>query len=87
MYRETSINRKECIVSKKQKEKIIKDRLLECHEIDVPFNVYRFFNSSSKIYLMGNVAILSKDGDSGSLSELQEAIEWYVKQLGGSIKW
>jgi hypothetical protein len=68
--------------------KTIKDSLKEKHTIEVPWNVWTKFGEQCKVIeLMGEHAFLSKDSDSGSLQELRDAVEWYVTELGGKVKW
>lgn len=54
-------------------------------DIEVPFNVWRFFsNQCGRIYLAGNQASFGEDY--GTLEELQEAVKWYAEQVGLEIK-
>lgn len=54
--------------------------------LSVPFNVRRFFpDYASPISFSGTQ--ISLGGDYGELSEIREAIAWYVQQLNGSVKW
>lgn len=57
------------------------------YEIEVPWDVacYLANQESNKICVVGSEVSLGSDY--GSLSECRAAIEWYVKQLGGSVKW
>lgn len=62
------------------------DYLKEPSKLDVPWHVWRFIgNNSKQIDLAGDQACLG--GDFGTLQELRTAVEWYVKQLGGQVKW
>ena len=54
--------------------------------VEVPWEVYRIFNCKS-VYLSGDMAGLSDNGDAATLSELRLAVEWYVKQLDGKVNW
>lgn len=68
--------------------KTIKDKLQENNTIEVPWHVWTKFGEQCKhVEIMGNHAFLTKTGDSGTLQELQAAVEWYVTQLGGKVKW
>lgn len=54
--------------------------------ITVPYNVWTVFGEEAKeVRIAGDQA--SFGCDYKSLPELREAMEWYVQQLGGSIKW
>ena len=64
----------------------LKEQLKLQKDIEVPFHVWRMFGQNSKVISMaGNQASLGEDF--GSLQELITAIEWYVEQLGGKVKW
>lgn len=64
----------------------LKKRLVKYKPIEVPYNVWRFIGSNSKyINEAGNAASLGEDY--GTIYELRNAIEWYVDQLGGKVKW
>lgn len=58
----------------------IKDR-----DIEAPWHVYRYLGNG--VFISGEQASLSNDGDFGKVSELRAAIEWYVDQFGGTVKW
>lgn len=54
--------------------------------IEVPYHVWRMFGDQCKfITLAGSQASLGEDY--GSREELRKAIEFYVDQLGGKVKW
>lgn len=62
------------------------DKLKDYKPIEVPYHVWTCFGKDSKsILLAGDEASLG--GDYKSLEELRSAIEWYVNQLGGKVKW
>ena len=55
-------------------------------DIKVPWEVWRFFgSSSSEVRLFGNQASFGEDF--GTKEELRVAIEWFVDQLDGDVKW
>ena len=55
-------------------------------DIEVPWYVWRMFGSQCKfITLAGNQASLGEDY--GTAEELRKAVEFYVEQLGGTVKW
>jgi hypothetical protein len=55
-------------------------------DIGVPFNVWRFFGTESKVILIrGDQASFGEDF--GTKEELRNAIEFYVEQLGGKVSW
>lgn len=55
-------------------------------DIEVPWESWRFFGNNSKIILVsGKEASFGEDF--GTVEELRDAIEFYVDQLGGKVKW
>lgn len=57
-------------------------------DIEVPWHVWRMFGHCAKrISLHGDQASLTDQGDFGNQEELRRAIEFYVEQLGGKVKW
>lgn len=56
--------------------KTLAKRLKEHKDIEVPYHVWTCF---------GDQASLGEDAK--SLDELRKAIEWYVEQLDGKVKW
>lgn len=67
--------------------KTVKDILDEYKDISVPWNVWRFFgNENGKVISFGGDTA-SFGEDYGNIDELRNAVEWYVKQLGGKVKW
>jgi hypothetical protein len=68
--------------------KTLKDHLKENTDIEVPWHVWTKFGSQAKhITLAGDQASLGAESDFASLQELRDAVEWYVSQLGGKVKW
>jgi hypothetical protein len=66
--------------------KKLKEQLKLQNDIQVPFDVWRFFGINSKnIMVAGDQASLGEDF--GKIEELRKAIEFYVDQLGGTVKW
>lgn len=66
--------------------KKLADRLKEHKDIEVPYHVWTCFgNQSKEVLLSGNQASFGEDYK--SLEELRNAIEWYVEQLDGKVKW
>lgn len=64
----------------------LSDKLKDYKPIEVPYHVWTCFGEDSKsILLAGEEASLGCDYK--SLDELRTAIEWYVDQLGGKVKW
>ncbi len=58
--------------------------------IEVPWEVWTKFGHNARfIEVVGENAFLTSDpnSDSGTIVELRQAIEWYVTQLGGKVKW
>lgn len=67
--------------------KIIEQVKLQ-EDIEVPWHVWRMFGHGAKhITIMGKQVSLANEGDFGSVEELRRAIDWYVEQLGGTVKW
>lgn len=57
-------------------------------DIEVPWHVWRMFGEGAKhITVMGKQVSLTSESDFGSVEELRKAVEWYVEQLGGTVKW
>lgn len=55
-------------------------------DIEVPYHVWRMFSEQCKfITLAGGQASLGTDY--GTIEELRKAVEFYVDQLGGKVKW
>lgn len=64
----------------------IKEQLKLQKNIKVPYHVWRMFGEDCKVIIMaGDQASFGEDF--GSLQELRSAIQWYVEQLGGKVKW
>ena len=55
-------------------------------EVEVPWHVYRFLGDR-RIDIFGNLIAIGAENDYGSLTEVRAALEWYVTQLGGTVKW
>lgn len=55
-------------------------------DIEVPYHVWTCFGEKSKVItLAGDQASLGEDYK--KLDELRKALDWYVNQLGGQVKW
>ena len=57
-------------------------------DIEVPYNVWRFFGTkdvTGTVRIAGDQACFGEDY--GTQEELRKAVEWYVDQLGGKVKW
>lgn len=54
--------------------------------VPIPWNVWRFLGSPQKEISVASYQICIGE-DYGSLEECRQAIEWYVDQLGGKVKW
>ena len=64
----------------------IKEQLKLQKDIEVPYHVWRIFGQNCKLIIMaGNQASFGEDF--GSLQELRSAVQWYVEELGGKVKW
>lgn len=68
-------------------KKIIEQVKLQ-EDIEVPWHVWTKFGDSAKtIKFAGDQVALSQEADYGNIEELRLAIEFYVDQLGGKVKW
>lgn len=60
-------------------------------EVEIPFyNVSRLFfgSGNKKIHIFGDqIDLGGQDADFCSIDEARAAIEWYVEQFGGKVKW
>lgn len=55
-------------------------------EVEVPWDTWRMLSEKGRtIYINGNDISLGEDF--GTLEEARKAIEFYVTQLGGTVKW
>ncbi len=64
----------------------LKDQLKLQSDIEVPHHVWVAFGEQAKrISLAGNQASFGEDYM--DIEGLRTAIEWYVEQLGGKVKW
>jgi hypothetical protein len=64
----------------------LKEQLKLQKDIQVPYNVWRMFGDDCKmISIAGNQASLGEDY--GTIEDLRNALEFYVDQLGGKVKW
>lgn len=70
----------------KQKEKRAVDMLITQPEIAVPFEVWRIIGAKT-ITFFGDQLCLQNEGDYARLDEARKAVEFYVEQLGGQVKW
>ncbi len=68
------------------KTKKLVNQLDEYNPITVPYDVWRFVGSK-ELDVMGNQACLSVTSDFGTKEQLRNALDWYVDQLGGKVKW
>lgn len=68
--------------------KTLHERMVEDHKIEVPWKVWTKMGEDFKyMEVFGSNAYLSTSADSGTLDELRVAVEFYVEQLGGEVKW
>ena len=70
------------------KSKKLIQKLTKHKDIEVPYDVWRFFGSQTqngRIQMSENLASFGEDF--GTVEELRDAIEFYVDQLGGKVKW
>lgn len=64
------------------------EELTKSKIINIPWEVWRFWGEkeqTGKIELFGEQASFGQDF--GTVEELRVAIEFYVDQLGGKVKW
>lgn len=68
-----------------RKKKIV-DIVDSYPEIEVPYDVWRFFGRQCKfVSFAGDQASFGEDY--GAKEELRQCLDWYVDQLGGKVKW
>lgn len=66
----------------------LKEQLKLQKDIEVPWHVWTKFGRSAKsISVNGSQASFTNEADYGTIEELRLAIEFYVEQLGGKVKW
>lgn len=54
--------------------------------VEMPYNVWRFFtNCDKQITFASEQASFGEDY--GDIKEIRTAIEWFVDQFGGKVKW
>lgn len=73
----------------KKKKKSIRavDVLVTQPDIDIPWKVYTVVSDSEiQISILGDQLFIG-GGDYVKLDEARNAIEWFVDQLGGKVKW
>lgn len=56
-------------------------------EVDVPYDTFRVIGAKTISIVGADVCIGGGDSDYVSLVEAQEAVAWYVTQLGGKVTW
>lgn len=57
------------------------------NKIEIPWKVNRVIGSEHKVIeTVGDGQVCIQE-DFVSLGEAREAVEWYVKQLGGRVEW
>jgi len=63
------------------------DILITQPDIDIPWEVYAVISDSKiQITFAGNQLSIG-GGDYVELNEARDAIEWFVDQLGGKVRW
>jgi hypothetical protein len=56
------------------------------HSVSVPYEVWSLFGSTAKaVEVLGTQISLGEDY--APLENVRSALEWYVGQLGGKVKW
>lgn len=69
-----------------RKKMKIKDIVVMQPDVEVPFHVWTLFSEQCKqVQFAGDQ--LSFGEDYMDLDSARSAIEWYVDQLGGKVKW
>ena len=66
--------------------KTIADKVKENKPIEVPYHVWRFLGENSKTVLISSEQV-SIGEDSGTVEEIQKALEWYITQFNGKVTW
>lgn len=65
----------------------LKDMMKET-VIEVPWHVWTTFGpGSKKIIVMGDQATLAEEADYVDKEKIKAALDWYVEQMGGKVKW
>lgn len=68
--------------------KRIVEQVMMQEDIEVPYDVWtKFGESAQNITIMGKQVSLTDEGDFATIEELRTAIDFYVHQLGGTVKW
>lgn len=62
------------------------DRIQAHQDIEVPWAVWTIMGAK-QLLIMGDQVCLSPDGDYANLQQARAAVEFYVKQLNGEVKW
>lgn len=70
---------------KQDKSKTVADLLMSYEPITVPWEVWTFIGGKT-LDVMGD-QVATGDGDFKTLDQARVAIEWYVKQLNGTVSW
>ena len=61
-------------------------KMKKVEDIQMPWEVGRFFKDGSRsISFFGDQASFGEDY--GTIEELRSAIQWFVEQFGGTVKW
>jgi hypothetical protein len=57
--------------------------------VEVPFNVSRLVQGSGhkRLEIVNTMVGLGGEADWAELDEVRGALQWYVEQLGGEVKW
>lgn len=69
-------------------------KAIELHKVSVehskkqvPWEVFRVFGSKHISFMGDQISFDGADNDYVSLDELRAALEWLVKDFGGTVKW
>lgn len=63
------------------------DQLERIDNIEVPYHVWTALNGDNKAINFNSWGEVCLGGDYKTILEARKAIEWYVDQLGGKVKW
>ena len=70
-----------------QEPKKLHELIKENNNIVVPYHVWTVFGDDTKVISYDSGGQASLGCDYKSLTELRNALQWYVEQLGGKVKW
>lgn len=55
--------------------------------IEVPYHVWTILGGQKSLEIVGCEVCLGFDLDYANIPQARKAVEWYVTQFGGNVKW